>query len=77
MMQSTPNWPAGLSSALALRYTGLSAKQFGALVKAGLIQPCVLPGSTRRLYRRVDLDALLARLAVANDPARDLDFGED
>lgn len=72
-----PDWPAGLTTGQAIMYTGLTSKQFGALVKAGLIKPCVAPGSPRRVYRRVDLDAALARLVITNDPAMDMDFGED
>ncbi len=76
-IEANTNWPAGLSAGQAIKYTGLSPKQFGRLAKAGMIKPFRAPGSTRRLFRRVDLDKLLARLAANNDPARDMDFGED
>ena len=72
-----PDWPAGLSNLEAQKYLGLGASEFRALVNAGLIRGYVRPGNRRRVFRRVDLDELLARLVDGADPTKDMDFGED
>ena len=72
-----PDWPAGLSNREAEQYLGLGASEFRALVNAGRVRAYVRSGNRRRVFRRVDLDELLARLVDGADPTKDMDFGED
>jgi hypothetical protein len=57
-----PDWPAGLSEPLAARYIGVSQTTLRALRAEGKIAKIAITKG-RFVYRRVDLDRFLARLA--------------
>jgi ubiquinone/menaquinone biosynthesis C-methylase UbiE len=67
--------PAVMNLEQARRYTGLPARAFQEMIRAGLILPFVPAGSRRQMFRRAQLDEAIRSLCEHTDPRRDMDFG--
>lgn len=69
-MDDIPEQDGSLSADDAVRRLGIGRQTLYAYVSRGLIRSVPAPGSRRRLYRRADIEALMARREQGRSPAR-------
>lgn len=74
-LKDLPNWPAALTEAQALAYTGVREAQMRAWRKHGVVRFLLKGRNGSAIALRADLDAALTQMfAIAQQ--EDMDFGD-